>query len=200
MFYMEQSISRQVLMYIQRKPYIQEAIENDIVNYSALARKISKEIKANFEAVKASLIRHAKKLRMEKKYRGKKIIKLLRKSNFSIRNKIVAVHSSHAIQAKCIAFSKTPSGYMYFLDENEAEKIDRDEVTHVKHGLAMINIKSSIQIEETPGVAAFLLTALASENINVFHLMDCREDTFLVIKEEDAPIAFKALSEKLRLY
>jgi len=59
---MEQSISRQVLMYIQRKPYIQEAIENDIVNYSALARKISKEIKANFEAVKASLIRHAKKV------------------------------------------------------------------------------------------------------------------------------------------
>jgi hypothetical protein len=29
--------------------------------------------------------------------------------------------------------------------------------------------------------------------------MDCREDTFLVIKEYDAPRAFKALSEGLRI-
>ncbi len=28
--------------------------------------------------------------------------------------------------------------------------------------------------------------------------MDCREDTFLVIKEHDAPLAFKVLAEKLK--
>jgi hypothetical protein len=44
-----------------------------------------------------------------------------------------------------------------------------------------------------------LLSTIASENINVVHLMDCREDTFLVIKESDAPLAFKALSEGLRI-
>jgi len=48
-------------------------------------------------------------------------------------------------------------------------------------------------------VASFLLSTLASEDINIVHLMDCREDTFLVIKESDAPLAFKALSEALRI-
>jgi hypothetical protein len=63
----------------------------------------------------------------------------------------------------------------------------------------MINLKGSREIENSAGVAAFLLSTLASENINVVHLMDCREDTFLVIKEFDAPLSFKVLSEALRI-
>lgn len=109
MFYMGQiSISQRVLEYIKRKPYIQEAIEQRIVNYSALARQITNAIGANFDAVKAALIRHSEKIRKDKENREKKVIKLLRKSNFSIKNKIAALHSSSPIDVKCVAYSKTP--------------------------------------------------------------------------------------------
>jgi hypothetical protein len=190
------SISQRVLEYIKRKPYIQEAIEQGIVNYSALARQIANDIGANFEAVKASLIRHSEKFRKDKENREKEVIKLLQLSNFSIKNKIATLHCSSSIDIEAIAYSKTPSGYMYFLDENVADKTN---FGNIDYGFAIIHIRSPIKIEKTPGVAAFLLSTLASENINVVHLMDCREDTFLVIEEKDAPLAFKALAEKLRM-
>jgi aspartokinase len=200
MLYMSQnniSISKQVTAYLKRKPYVQEAIEKEIVNYSALSRIISKDLgNINFEAVKSTLIRVANKNKKEKKNREQKIINLLKKANFSISNKIATIHHLSPLNIESIAFSKTPSGYMYFLKEDIAEK---STIKKIDYGYAIIHIKNQKEIENTPGVAAFLLSVLASEDINVVHLMDCREDTFLVIKEFDAPLAFKALSEALRL-
>ena len=62
-------ISKQVKLYIERKPYILEAIEQDIVNYSALSREICKDLKINnADAVKAALIRIGEKKREIKRY------------------------------------------------------------------------------------------------------------------------------------
>ena len=191
------SISKEVTAYLKRKPYVQEAIEQEIVNYSALSRKIARDLgNISFEAVKSTLIRVANKIKKDKMNREQKIINLLKKSDFSINNKVAAIHHTSPLNIESIAFSKTPSGYMYFLKENIAEK---STYKKIEYGYAIIHIKNQKEIENTPGVAAFLLSALSSEDINVVHLMDCREDTFLVIKEYDAPLAFKTLSEALRI-
>jgi len=190
-------ISKEVYTYLKQKPYVLEAVEQEIVNYSALARKISEDLgNVNFEAVKSPLIRLAKDLRNNKKKREQKVINLLKKADFSINSKIATIHHISLLNIESIAFSKTPSGYMYFVKENTAEK---STFKKIDYGFAIIHIKNPKEIEDTPGVAAFLLSTLASENINVVHLMDCREDTFLVIKESDASLAFKALSEGLRI-
>jgi aspartokinase len=190
-------ISKEVKVYLMRKPYVLEALEQEIINYSALARKISKDLgDVNFEAVKTTIIRIAKDLRNKKKQRELKIIKLIKKADFSINNKIATIHHVSPLNIESIAFSKTPSGYMYFVKENVAEK---SSFKKIDYGYAIIHIKSPKEIEDTAGVAAFLLSTLASENINVVHLMDCREDTFLVIKEFDAPLSFRVLSEALRI-
>jgi hypothetical protein len=190
-------ISKEVLIYLKRKPYVLEALEQEIINYSALARKITKDLDdANFEAVKTTIIRLAKDLKNKKKQRELKIINLLKKADFSINNKIATIHHISPLNIESIAFSKTPSGYMYFLKENIAEK---STFKKIDYGYAIIHIKNPKEIEDTPGVAAFLLSTLASEDINVVHLMDCREDTFLVIREFDAPLSFKVLSEALRI-
>jgi len=200
MFYMSQNkyiISKEVMIYLKRKPYVLEALEQEIINYSALARKIKKDLgDVNFEAIKTTIIRIAKDLRNKKKQRELKIINLLKKADFSINNKIATIHHISPLNIESIAFSKTPSGYMYFVKENIAEK---STFKKIDYGYAIIHIKSPKEIEDTPGVAAFLLSTLASENINVVHLMDCREDTFLVIKEFDAPLSFRVLSEALRI-
>lgn len=191
------TISKEVMTYLKRKPYVQEAIEQEIVNYSALARKIAEDLgDANFEAVKSTLIRASKKLRKGKQKREKKILALLKKASFSIENKVATIHHISPIDVESIAYSKTPSGYMYFVKEVVANK---SRFKKIDYGFAIIHIKSSKEIEQTPGVASFLLSALASEGINVVHLMDCREDTFLVVKEHDAPLAFRTLAQRLRI-
>lgn len=200
LLYMSQKrfiISKEVKLYLKSKPYVLEALEQDIINYSALARKISQDLgNINFEAVKSTVIRITHDRRNKKKKREKKIINLLKKADFSINNKIATIHHIHQLNIGSIAFSKTPSGYMYFVKENIAEK---SNFRKIDYGYAIIHIKNPKEIENTPGVAALLLSSLASEDINVVHLMDCREDTFLVIKEYNAPLAFKVLSEVLRI-
>jgi len=189
--------SKQVKMYIERKPYILEAIEQGIVNYSALSREICKDLKIkNQDAVKVALIRNNEKLKQKKRKGQKKAIKILRNANFSIKNKIAALHHSTFINIKSVAYSKTPSGYMFFVDENIAKK---SNFKRIDYDLAIIHIKSDKEIENTPGAIAFILSSLASEGINVSHVMGCREDTFVVLKEHAAPLAFKTLSQKLRI-
>jgi len=191
------SVSKQVKAYIERKPYILEAVEQNIVNYSALSREISKDLNLkNTAAIKAALIRTSEKYRKTKKKGQEKAIGILREASFSIKNKIAALHHSTFVDVKAVAYSKTPSGYMFFLDENIARKTSFKKIDY---GLAILHIKSSKEIEHTPGAIAFILSALASEGINVSHVMGCREDTFVVLKEQDAPLAFKILSQRLRV-
>ena len=191
------SIAQQVKTYVERKPYILEAIEQNIVNYSALAREICKDLSINnINAAKAALIRASEKYRKMKRRTQQKAIEILRNAHFSVKNKVAALHHSTFVDIKAIAYSKTPSGYMFFLDENVAEK---SSFKKIEYGFAIIHIKSSKEIEKTPGAIAFILSALASEGINVSHVMGCREDTFIVVKESDAPLAFKTLAQRLRL-
>jgi aspartokinase len=198
MLYMRQiSISQEVTLYLKRKPYIQESLEQDIVNYSALARKIAAELgNIPVEAVKSAIIRTSRKLRIEKMDRDLIVRNLLQKAHFSIENKIATIHHSSFVDIEAIAYSKTPSGYMYFVKET---KVNKSKFTKIEYGFAIIRIRSTKAIEETPGVASFLLSTLAMEGINVAHLMDCREDTFLVVKEHDAPLAYKILAERLAI-
>jgi len=190
-------ISKQVKTYIERKPYIMEAVEQNIVNYSALAREICKDLNLkNMDTVKTSLIRAGEKYRKTKRKTQQKAIEILRNASFSVKNKIAALHHSTFVDVKAIAYSKTPSGYMFFLDENVARE---STFKKIDYDLAIIHIRSSEEIENTPGAIAFILSALASEGINVSHVMGCREDTFIVVKEHDAPIAFRTLSQRLKI-
>ncbi len=196
---MEQNIpiAQQVKTYIKRKPYVLEAIEQDIVNYSALAREIGKDINiSNIDTIKAALIRAGRQHRKTKQKTEEKAIEILREANVSVKNKIAALHHSTFVNIHAIAYSKTPSGYMFFLDENIAKK---SSFRNIDYDLAILHIKSAKEIEKTPGAIAFILSALAAEGINVSHVMGCREDTFIVIKEHNASMAFRILAQRLKL-
>jgi len=75
-------VSKQVKAYIERKLYILEAIEQNIVNYSALAREIGKDLNiTNIDTIKAALIRTSEKYRKTKRKTQQKAIELLRQAN-----------------------------------------------------------------------------------------------------------------------
>ena len=190
-------ISKRVKSYIEKKPYILEAIQQDLINYSALSRKICNDLDIdNIAAVKQALIRNGKTFRKQIKHSQSKAIEIVRHANFSVTNKIATLHHKSFVDVQTIAYSKTPSGYVFFLDEQIAKKTN---FRNIEYGFAIIHIKSSKQIEHTPGWFALLFHTLSVEGINVPHVMGVREDTFILVNEYDAPLAFEALAQKLRI-
>ena len=59
----------------------------------------------------------------------------------------------------------------------------------------MISLLHPPEIEFVPGVDAFILDAIAAENININHLFSCHNDTLLIIKNTDTIKTFKILKE-----
>lgn len=190
------SIAEQVLQYIRKKPYVHEALEQDIVNFSALSRKIAEDIEgARFDAVKAALVRSARKIRKEKRNQEKRAIDLLDNSRFSIENKIAIIRSKDPLKIEHIAHTETPSGHVYVLAEKKALHSGHD----IESGLSMISITSPSKIRDVPGVISFIYSALASESINVCETLSCGRDTLIVVNEYDAPLAFSTLAERMRM-
>ncbi len=190
------SIAEQVLVYVRKKPYVCEALEQDIVNYSALSRKIAEEIpKAKFDAVKAALVRCSRKLKKDRQKQEKEVLRILDNSRFSIQNKIVIIRSKEPLKIDALAKTKTPSGYVYVVGEKNAEKTG---IKNAETGLSMISIVSPKTLKDIPGVVSFIFSALASESINILETASCREDTIIVVNEYDAPLAFSTLAERMR--
>jgi aspartokinase len=193
------SISENVWLWIKGKPYVQEALERGIINYSALARVINKEMGGkNFEAVKAALRRMNRKLVKQRKNMEGKVLKILRSSNLEVKNKIAVIISNKRLEIPTIATAKSVSGFTHILEENEMNKIKSKDFLKIRKGLSLITIRSPEKLEETPGVIAYLLSSLAAENINVVEFVSCYKDTLLVFKDSDVLRAFEILSEKLK--
>ncbi|WP_414837080.1 hypothetical protein [Candidatus Nanohalococcus occultus] len=56
----------------------------------------------------------------------------------------------------------------------------------------------AVQPEDTPGVLAYILSILAGREINLTEVISCREDTQVVIDEDDVSETFQLLNEKLK--
>jgi len=184
------SVRKEVETYIEKRPYIQEALAEEIVNYSALARKIEPEVKGGFEAIKMALRRHQKELNNQRKTRQTNVRKVLGETAIELKNNIKVCKTDHKPDAEI--YSKTENGYTGVLanaEDLEGQFIE-DQV--------LVTLKSPNSLEETPGVLAYILSILAGREINVTELISCREDTHIVIKEEDATETFQLLTEKLK--
>lgn len=183
------SVAEEVEKYVEKRPYIQEALAEEIVNYSALARKVQEEVDGGFEAVKMALRRHTEDLKERRRTRRKNIGEVMEGTSVELRNNMQVCKSDREKKGKVL--SKTKHGYTVMQEsgvECDGEVIE-DQV--------MITLKSPKNLEGTPGVLSYVLSILAAREINVTELISCREDTHIVIDEEDATEAFKLLNEKL---
>lgn len=183
------SVREEVENYVEKRPYIQEALSEEIVNYSALARKIEPEIEGGFEAIKMALRRYQKDLQDQRKRRQEDITKVLGKTAVELKDNIKICKTDKSSDAEI--YAKTENGYTVILDDAEeciGETIE-DQV--------IVTLKSPKNLEDTPGVLAYILSILAGREINLTEVISCREDTHLVLHEKDAIESFKLLSEKL---
>lgn len=196
---MKQNISELVWLYVKRRPFLKEVIREGIVNYSALARKISIDALGTLQhqdAVKMALIRLSSKMEMLESDLEKKILALLKNSSMVIKSKVAVVITTKQLDGlDQLSFAKSGRHITYIVEQKELRKLPRNKaIWKTEENLNLITIESPEELEDTPGVISYILGALASEGINVVEFISCYTDTLLVIKQADTENAYRVLS------
>jgi hypothetical protein len=201
--------------YIDGHPSIRDALQMDLINLSALARKIVKETDVDSED--AALIA-CRRYMVPPGYRAREaaVKALLRKSKIEIHSKvaIITVRPSFDLfrelgrvtakyfeAGRLFRIVQGSHGVTLICDDAVAddmlEIISRRDVIYMTRALVEMVVTSPEEISETPGVIAYLLGALASEGINLNEAMSCHTDTIFLISEADMMKAFAALNKCL---
>lgn len=197
------STSEIVKQYIQKRPSLYESLEKDIVNYSALARLIAKELRErsgkdrSVTSIKMALIRNRDLLIKEKNKERKDIEKIYGDTTVEIKDKVCVVHSKSNLDLSPLVYSKTKSGYTYIVEENEVTQLNKLNTIKMKENQCLITLKSTFEVEEVLGVLGHILSSLAGRHVNTTEIISCREDTHIVVNRKDAPKAFEAISDLL---
>lgn len=199
--------------YLSEHPSIKDCLKNGIINYSKLSRKIAEEVeiekKTSKEAILVACRRYAEKLRKEKVLEVD-ILKILKKSELEIKNKMMVVIIDEKVYLENLIdiekkIRKTADTFYaiegtkvftLILSEKYLEEINKlfgREIIKVTKNLAMITIKSSKELETTPGVVSYLYSTFSEHGINILETMSCWTDTIFMIDEGDIPKAMNFL-------
>ena len=183
------TISDIVRIYLKNKPYTLEALDRDIVNYSALARIIQRDLQIkNYHAIKATLRRYAEELRKNDMSIEKHATSILKYSKVTIQSGISVVISTSDVDVDNSSKIKLSEYYVYLVsDEDELRQLKKSRGTiKVQENASSIIIHSEERLEALPGFVAFIASLLAEQNINIIEFVSCYTETLLVVSRMDA--------------
>lgn len=183
------SISDLVRIYLKNKPYTIEALENGIVNFSALARVIQRQLRIkNYHAIKAALRRYAHELRESNAGIEKHASQMLRDSSVTIQSGISVIISNDDVDVVKGSKIKLKEYYVYLSeDPEEFRKLKKSvDVIKMHENSSAIIIHSNEKLEALPGFVAFIASLLAEQNINIIEFISCYTETLLVVSRSDA--------------
>ena len=65
------------------------------------------------------------------------------------------------------------------------KELFRNKIIKINKNLVEVTVKSSEELEELPGVMAYLYSLFGEKGINIVETMSCWTDTIFVIEEKD---------------
>ena len=206
---------------VREKPFLEEALAKGLINYAALAENFQEEIekelrkKVKISAIVMALRRLAEKLETE----------LIKKTSFQFKETDVTIKSDlveFTVQKSptvinsirkvydSVDFSKgdflTMTQGIYEITlifnkkyKNKFEKIfEHEKIIKTIEELASVTIKIPIDVVETVGFFYIITKALNWENINIIEIVSTLTELTFIVKEDDAPRAFKVLKGLIR--
>ncbi|RMF55410.1 hypothetical protein D6745_02390 [Candidatus Woesearchaeota archaeon] len=209
---MAENITKLVENYILEHASIKDCLKNKLINYSALSRKISKELGVkpkNFDAVLVALRRLSNKLE-KKSVSQRRTMDIVKRSSFEIRNKVaVLVIEKGIIPDSVFKLQKEirkTSGTLQIIEGASAITIITDEATYktvrdafknriIKTSLDLVAIiiKSPEDLEETPGVISYFYSLLGEREINIVETISCWTDTIILIEKKNLDKTLKVI-------
>jgi len=210
-----ETAAHRVREYIDAHPSIRDALQMDLINLSALARKIVRD--TDVESEDAALIA-CRRYMVPPGYRAREaaVKGILRKSKIEIHSKvaIITVRPSYDIMkelgritaryfeaGRLFRIVQGSHGVTLICDdvivEEMLEMLSRRDIIQMTRGLVEMSVTSPEEIAATPGVIAYLMDALSGDGINLNEVMSCHTDTIFLVSESDMMPAFKALNKCL---
>jgi len=187
------SIATKVKTLLKQRPYLLEALEEGIVNQSALSEKIAKEIKVDkVLAVKAAVRRFSEELQERKRKREEGALTVLKQSSINLDDGLKVIVLSRALEVSAKVALSLNDVFVYLVDKLVSTSKSRALSIHEQCGT--FTITSPPLIEETPGVVSYLTLLLAEQGINVIEFVSCYTKTLLVIDRKDVSRAYEVLS------
>jgi hypothetical protein len=211
---MVNSISKTVQNLIDEDLSLQDALQRDYGNYSAIARMLMPKVKeaVNSDVNLESVITSVKRAKANYTILQGKITRVVAGSVLTIRTDMAKVSvdktkkSLEKIRKSLATFSgeflqviEGNSVVTLISDLNSFNKIngifDKDDVIDQKQNLATVIIRSPDEITSTPGCVQAFYNAVSRRHINIEETMSCYTETIIVLAMEDVSKAFAALTE-----
>ena len=209
----EINITRLTESYIEQHPSIRDCLKKGLINYSSLTRKLcadlNLDLRKNFDAVLIACRRYYRKTG-KKDILENRIIDILKGSKLEVKNKIIVIlvekdiYYGHLIQLQKEVKKKAElfhiiegSSTITMITSGEfldiIKKLFKHKIIKITENLAEVTLKSSQDLEQTPGVISYLTTLLAENNINIIETMSAWTDTLFIISEKDIGKAMEVL-------
>ncbi|RLI07576.1 hypothetical protein DRO42_07880 [Candidatus Bathyarchaeota archaeon] len=189
----KRSVAQLVRETIRMRPSLMDALKMGIVNFSALARMLQREIgEGSTEAVKAAIIRVSEELTDERALQEERILSILRESKVRLQDKIAVIISPEMLDIPYLVTAYLTDSYVYIVDQTELKGELPDDVQVTSNLVALI-LLSPPRVEVTPGFVAFITGLLAGREINIVEFISCSTNTVIVLDSRDALKAFSLL-------
>jgi len=187
------SVAQRVRDIIRMRPSIVDGLKMGIVNYSALARMLQREMgSGSIEAVKAAVIRVSEELSAERGLTEEKVLSILRDSKVRLQDKIAVIISPEMLDIPYLVTAYLTDSYVYVVDQTMLRGALPGHAQVTSNLVALILI-SPPRVEETPGFVAFVTHLLASREINIVEFISCSTNTVIVLDPRAALNAFSLL-------
>jgi hypothetical protein len=203
--------------YVDDHPSIREGLREDLLNFTALARRLQGERNLrNEEAVTIACRRYQRELARETPQDGA-IRKVLAASRIQVHSRValVRVRDDSATIDRILELARTwqplPTGRQVFevFQGTRATTVLCDESilttllpeiparvrVAVEKGLAIIAFRSRPEVTETPGVLAFIVETLFRRGINCLETVSVHTDSIFVFRDKEVIRAYQALSD-----
>jgi hypothetical protein len=202
---MSKSTSELTIEYIKKYPAIISCLKNNLINYSSLSRFVAKELKiekeSSIEAILVAIRRYQKKLE-DKSSLDNRVMDVLKKSEILLKNKIsVLIFEKNEFLESIVDFQKKVHnlrGVFYVLEGTstftiitqekfvcELKKNCKSRIVCENLNLALIRIESPKEIEDVPGVVAFLTYIFSENEINILEFISSWTDTLFIVEKKN---------------
>lgn len=211
---MVNSISKTVQGLVDEDLSLQDALQRNYANYSAIARMFKPKIKDEIgeEVNIESIITAVKRAKVNYRILQGKITKVIAGSGLNIRTDMakVSVEKTKGNLEKIRRLLSTFSAeFLQVLEGNSVITLISDinsfnkiisifakkDIIDQKKNLSTIIIKSPDEITSTPGCVQAFYNAVSRRHINIEETMSCYTETILVLAMEDISKTFAALTD-----
>jgi len=188
-----------VRTYLKNKPYTLEAMQNGIVNLSALARHTQQELEIkSYQAVKAAIRRYSLDLSKRKDNIEAKALFVLEGNRVTLLDGIRVIITDKKLDIENDAEIKMDACYVYLTRKDIGKEIAKRQgatIIGLHENCSAILLYSGKNLEQVAGVIAFLTSVFAEEGINLVELISCYNETIFVVHNDDALRMYQILSE-----